>query len=140
MSGFEVVKFTIDGKTYKTTVLDAYQNRGLYLRIVQQVAPALDKLDLTALKGDKPGERETALMKMAAAAIGGVDVRLFEELCDVFGAATVLVEPKGEVQLDAAMMGLHFAKRYSALLQWVIQCCKANGFFDFLSAISSLGQ
>jgi hypothetical protein len=128
MSGFETVKFEINGRTYKTTVLDAYANRGLYLRIVKSITPALEKYE--GLK------TEAGWAKLVGAVLAGLDVGLFEDLCDVFGSATVVVEAKAEVQLSPAVMGQHFAKRYSSMLTFVYKCCQANGFLDFLSAIA----
>jgi hypothetical protein len=128
MSGFEVVKFEIDGRVYKTTVLDAYANRGLYLRIVKSITPALEKYE--GLK------TESGWAKLVGAVLAGLDVGLFEDLCDVFGSATVVVEAKAEVTLTPEVMGIHFAKRYSSMLSFIYKCCQANGFLDFLSAIA----
>jgi hypothetical protein len=133
MAGFESIKFEIDGHQYRTTVLDAYAARGIYLRLLKALAPALEKLDTKAL------DSETTYMRMAAAAIEGFEVQLFEDLCDLFGAVTVEICAKGEIPLGTSgAFGLHFAKRYTAMVKWVVQCCKVNGFFDFLSGMLPL--
>jgi hypothetical protein len=131
MAGFESVRFEIDGRQYKTTVLDAYAARGIYVRLIKAIAPALEKLDAKALKSE---DGEAVYMRMVAAAISGFEVELFNDLCDLFAGVTVEILPKGENPLGSTgAFGLHFAKRYTAMLKWAIKCCQVNGFFDFLS-------
>jgi hypothetical protein len=134
MAGLETVRFVVDGRSYETTVLDAWAARGLYLQVVKAVAPALESLDLKTLEGK---DAASAMLQLAGKVLAELDERLFERLCEKFGEVTSVVEPHGRVQLTPAAFGLHFAKRYSAMLSWVLACCKANGFFDFLSEIAS---
>lgn len=35
--------------------------------------------------------------------------------------------------MDRAYFGLHFAGKYFEMMRWLIECCKINGFFSFLS-------
>lgn len=130
MSGLTSTEFTIDGKKYKTVALDAFRNRGLYLRLVKAVMPAIERLSIAELKGP---EKEEAFLKLLGSVIENFPEVLFEDLCNAFAGVTTLEEPGKSIPLgDPGVFGLHFSRRYRQMIEWVVQCCKANNYLDFL--------
>lgn len=144
--------WVIDGTTYRTTVLSSVDGRGLYLRLVQAVMPALEILtDLQPAKKPAEGEtpspayltakkhNEAVLAHTVARVLGSLDPVLFDDLCKAMCATTVCPRVNGEDSLQGEFGGLHFAGKYTRLMKCVLEFVKANGFLDFLSEISSLG-
>lgn len=142
-AGFPQKTFQLDGLTYRTTVLSATDGRGLYLRLVQAIAPALETfaelkpIVKAAREGTPEAEQalDSAASKAIAKVLGGIDAKLFDDLCEAMGRSTVVLRVNGEDSLSGEMGGIHFAGKYKTLLQAVFEWCKANGFLDFLSQI-----
>ena len=135
MPGLRTTEFVVDGVRYKTAALDAYRNRGLYLRLVKAMSPALSKLDLKALRGDN---KEQAFFGLVSLIIADFPEQLFNDLCDAFGAVTTEERQGQSISLgEPGVFGLHFACRYQQMIKWLVECCKANNYLDFLPGISS---
>jgi hypothetical protein len=128
MAGFPQKTFAVDGITYKTTVLSAVDGRGLYLRLVQAIAPALESFAELKTATDQDAAATRALAKV----LGGIDAKLFDDMCEAMGRSTVVMRSGGEDPLAGEMGGIHFAGKYNTLLRVVFEWAKANGYLDFL--------
>ena len=123
----------VDGVQYRHTLLDARKGRTLYYRLIQSLAPTLDKLDLS--KDVDPG---LFITRFVASAIAGLGPELFDSLCDACAESTMVLRPGGEDSLSK-VFSTHFAGRYSSLMRWLLETVRANGWLDFLEEIFKAG-
>lgn len=123
------IEFEVDGEKYRTSQLSATEGRGLFLKLVKAMAPALNQLLLT----ENQSLQQMSMMSAAADILQNLDASLLDELCDKFGDKTVHVVAENKTpKMDRGYFGLHFAARYPAMVKWLISCCQANGLSDFL--------
>jgi hypothetical protein len=129
------VDWTVDGLTYRTRVMPSGPvARSLYLRLVQAICPALERLP--DLRGTK--DPEGALTKILASVLGGLDGKLFEDMCSAMCNNTVMprADGSGEDSLKAEFGNAHFAGKYTRLMRCIVEFIRANGMLDFLQEIS----
>lgn len=134
MAGLPQKTWQVDGITYRTTLLSAVEGRGLYLRLVKAIAPALDSLAHL-----KTGDPEAVMLEALGKILGSLEGALFEDLCTAMCEYTVCPRTGGEDSLKADFGGVHFAGKYNRLLKCVVEFVKANGMLDFLHEISAAG-
>lgn len=123
------IEFTVDGKDYVTTQLDAISGRRIFFRLVKAIAPALENLPSGS---EKAAELEQKFLVAIGNVLSTLDERLFDDLCAVFGKSTAHKIDGREVVLEPGYFGIHFAANYVSMVKWLIEVCKANGLFDFL--------
>lgn len=124
------IEFEVDGNKYVTAQLGAIDGRRLFLDLFKALAPALESLPTSDVSKEY---QEQAFLAAAAAIISKLEPQLLDSLCDTFGPKTqhILSEMKTPT-LDRGYFSLHFAGRYIPMFKWVFECCKANGFLNFL--------
>lgn len=127
MAGLPVVECCVEGVNYQVTLLDAVSARQLYLRLLKSIAPGLAGL---ASLSDKSSE--IALLSAFADIVAGLDVKLFDDLCNAMAASTRIQNPDGSTTVLGAVFGIYFAGKYNHLIQWLVACLNANKFLDFL--------
>lgn len=130
MEVLKAIEFSVDGQNYVTTQLSAIEGRRIFLRLVKAIAPALDSLPNGK---EKDAELEQKLLVAAGNVLATLDENLFDALCATFGHSTQhKTDDNRTVTLDPGYFGMHFAARYVSMVKWLMECCKANGLFDFL--------
>jgi len=121
----------VDGHKYRVALLTAVEGRGIYLRLIKALGPALDAV------AQVDGSKDLMLVfaKATVAIVDHLEPSFFDELCGVFGKSSYVQRVGGEDQLKPEVFGIHFAGRYDAMSKWLIECIRANGMLDFLSEI-----
>lgn len=135
--GMPVENVVVDGVRFQITLLDAVTARRLYLRLVKSIAPGLASLAkaFSANKSDgaeMAPEEEAELMTALADIVAGLDVQLFDDLCDAFAAATIIPRDDGSTLRLQPAFGAYFAGKYTFMIKWLLAALSANKFLDFL--------
>lgn len=124
------VEFTVDGQTYVTCQLGAVEGRRLFLDLFKAIAPAIESIPTSDVSKEY---QEQAMLAAAARVISQLEGNLLDSLCDTFGPKTRhIVTATQTPNLDKGYFALHFAGRYIPMFKWIFECCKANGFLNFL--------
>lgn len=143
MPGLESKTVTIDGHSYRLTMLPGSLGRGLSLRLQQVILPALAEIGK-----QQDSDPEAFFMCTMARGLANLTEGFLADLCQSFGASTDLLQTdpatgqEKAVKLTGAIFDIHFAGRYSAMFDWLVECVKFNRLADFLgsSLLGSLGQ
>ena len=108
---------TIGSDTYTITQLGAKKGRAVAVRLAKLLAPMAE--------GEDRG---------LSAALQNLSDADLEYVCDAFAALTSVKMERGSPQLDA-IFDMHFAGKYGAMVNWLVECVKFN-FADFLDELS----
>lgn len=129
MQALPTVEATVDGTRFQITLLDAVTARKLYLRLLKSIAPGLAGLAKVSSVND-----ESAMLTAFADIVAGLDVDLFEDLCNVMAESTRIPSNDGSTVKLSAVFGGFFAGKYTMMVQWLVAALSANEFLDFLPA------
>jgi hypothetical protein len=128
---------TIDGHTYRVTMLPVSKGRRLLAELFKVAGPALG--DLASAAAGAKGVSEVKVESLAGALrqlADRLEPAFLDRLCEELAASTQLVLDGGARAVPLKQeMEFHFAGRYGAMFKWIAFALKVN-YADFFGAWS----